>query len=111
MNIGLIWQYVSGAVSGIAVLWYGAVKVWVIKHQVDFAALVKLLEEQYADGIWLPEEKKIFADETIKRLVLVGLPWYIPKWLALRAINSFIDKVLIKAKEIKPDLKVLMPAK
>lgn len=111
MGILLSIKGITTAVGGVLGIWYGLAKVWFIKHQVDIAALIKLLEEQYSDGVWTTEEKIAWKDAAIKKLILVGLPWYIPQWLALKVINSFVDKVMQKAKDARADLQNLVPTK
>jgi hypothetical protein len=105
MNVALIWKSITVAMGA----YVGVIRLWFIKHQADFAALVKLLEEQYADGTWTIEEKEAFKNEAIHRLVLVGLPWYIPQWLALKLINGFINKIISKARTMKGDLVAIVP--
>ena len=105
MDIALIWKSITVAVGA----YVGIVRIWFIKHQTDFAALVKLLEEQYADDTWTTEEQEAFKNEAIRRLILVGLPWYIPQWLALKLINGFINGILAKAKTMKSDLVAIVP--
>jgi len=92
-----MWIFFKGTV-------YVFAKNWFNNHKEDIAAMMKLLEEFYSDGILTTLEKITIKDEIIKRFLLKDLPWYIPKKLVIFMINKFIDNAILKAKEQKQNV-------
>lgn len=97
MNTALVLKSVGAFLT----LYWAKVQLWVVSHQSDFAALIKLAETGMSDGNWTVDEKKEFKKELVERLILCDLPWYIPRFIVEKAVNSFIEKAIAKAAALK----------